>query len=604
MFQTFDSSTATRPAASPVFALQSLLERYRLDAYIVPRADEYQGEYVPASAERLAWLTGFSGSAGNAVIGRKRAALFVDGRYRVQARSQVDAAVFEVVDLPGTPTEWMLEALRPGAVVGFDPWLMTVLQVERTAAALAAKQMRLKPVASNLVDRVWGGARPAAPTGEVVPHPVALAGQTAADKIAAVQRRLADDGHDAMLVTASDSISWLFNIRGSDVPHTPVVLAFALLPRLGKPELFVAPEKVGAAAKAHLAPLARLSPVSALEPRLGELKAAGRKVRLNPASAAYWFERRLGGKSRVARAGDPIVALKAVKNAAEISGSRAAHLRDGAAMARFLAWLDREAPKGRLDEIAAVERLEACRRETGALKEISFDTISGSGPNGAIVHYRVTRATNRRLGKGELFLIDSGGQYADGTTDITRTVAIGEPSQEMAERFTLVLKGHLALAAIRFPAGTTGSALDALARAPLWMQGLDYDHGTGHGVGSYLGVHEGPQRISKLPNFVALKPGMIVSNEPGYYKEGAYGIRIENLQYVTEAAPIPGGERPMHGFETLTLAPVDRRLVAVGLLTPAEREQLNAYHARVLKEIGPRVDGEVRVWLEGACAPI
>ncbi len=603
MFQTFDRPSADRSATSPVIALRRELERLRLDAYIVPRADEFQGEYVPASAERLAWLTGFTGSAGQAVIGRERAAVFVDGRYRVQARAEVDTGLVEVVDLPRTSIDWMLASLAPGAVIGFDPRLVTVAQVERMAAALKPKGMRLKPVASNLVDRVWGRARPAPPSGPVVPHPVALAGRPAADKISAIQRRLADDGHAALLVTATDNVCWLFNVRGSDVPHTPVVLAFAIVPRTGKPELFVAPEKIGPEAAAHLAPIATLSPLAALDVRLGELEAAGRRVRLNPATAAMAFERRLGGKSRVARAPDPITALKAIKNATEIEGARAAHLRDGAAMARFLAWLDRTAAGGRLDEIGAVERLEAFRRATGALKEISFDTISGSGPNGAIVHYRVTRSTNRVLRKGELFLVDSGAQYADGTTDITRTVAIGKPSAEMRRRFTLVLKGHIAIATARFPSDTRGIDLDPFARRALWEAGLDYDHGTGHGVGSFLSVHEGPQSISRA-GMEKLEPGMICSNEPGYYKDGHYGIRIENLVLVTPPAVPAGGDRAMLAFETLTLVPVDRRLVVPSMLTGAERAWLDAYHAEVRAKIGPALDRETRAWLEAATAPL
>lgn len=603
MFQTFDEPSEPGLAPGRVRELRRHLARLHLDAYVVPRADEHQGEYVPASAERLAWLTGFTGSAGNAVIATQRAALFVDGRYRVQARQQVDLALFEIVELPDTLTDWMVTALPAGSVVGFDPWLLTAGQVERMAATLAGKQIRLKSVADNLVDRVWGKQRPAPPFGAVAPHPTGLAGVAAADKIDAVQKRLKADGHDGMVLTATDSIAWLFNIRGCDVPHTPVVLAFAYVPSSGKPEMFVAPEKIGAEAKAHLAPLAKLLPLSALADRLDAARAAQKMVRINPSSAAYWIERRLGGKARVARGGDPITPLKAVKNPVEISGARAAHVRDGAAVSRFLAWLDAEAPKGRVDEITAVRRLEDCRRATGALKEISFDTIAGSGPNGAIVHYRVTEATNRRLGRGELFLIDSGGQYADGTTDITRTVAIGKPAAEMRERFTLVLKGHIAIATARFPKGTRGADLDPFARRPLWERGLDYDHGTGHGVGSYLSVHEGPQSISRA-GMERLEPGMILSNEPGYYKDGAYGIRIENLMLVGPLERCDAADRATMSFETLTLAPIDRRLIAKELLSPRERHWLNGYHARVRSEIGPLLDPETRSWLDAATETI
>ena len=599
MFQTFDTPEAGAAASHRIRDLRATLAKLKLDAYIVPRADEHQGEYVPPSAERLAWLTGFTGSAGNAVIGLDRAALFVDGRYRVQSRAQVDTRVIEIVELPGNLTEWMRGALAAGSVVGFDPWLLTAAQVERTAAALREKGITLKPVSGNLVDQLWAGERPAPPLGPVIAHPDTLAGRSASDKIEALQKILKSDGHDAIVLTATDSVAWLFNIRGSDVPHTPVVLAFAIVPASGKPELFVAAAKIGEAAKAHLSPIAKLSPPSALAERLDALKALGKKVRVNAASAAYWIERRLGGKARVARGLDPIVGMKAVKNAVEIEGARAAHVRDGAAVTRFLAWLDAEAPKGRVDEIGAVVKLEELRRATDALKEISFDTISGSGPNGAIVHYRVTEATNRKLRKGELYLIDSGGQYDDGTTDITRTVAIGKPTAEMRTRYTLVLKGHIAIATVRFPRGTRGIDLDPFARRPLWEHGIDYDHGTGHGVGSYLSVHEGPQSISRA-GMERLEPGMIISNEPGYYKDGAYGIRIENLVLVCPPTKPEGGDRDTMAFETLTLAPFDRRLILKDLLVPQERDWLNAYHARVRAAIGPLLDRETRSWLDAA----
>ncbi len=609
MFQNFENPTPPTAAAGRVAALRQLLARRGLDAYIIPRADEHQGEYVPASAERLAWLTGFTGSAGNAVVATKRAAVFVDGRYRVQARNQLDQSLFEIVELPGNLTEWMAETLPSGAVVGFDPWLLTVAQVERARTTLAAKGIRLRPVSGNLVDKLWGKARLETSMGdvsraaEIVPHPTSLAGRTADDKIAALQKRLKDDGHDAIVLTTTDSIAWLFNIRGADVLHTPVVLAFAIVHASAKPELFVDPAKAGAAAKAHLTPIARLHPPAKLAERLDALKQSGKRVRLNAGAAASWIERKLGGKKRVVRGSDPIVAMKAIKNAAEIKGTRSAHLRDGAAVCRFLAWLDREAPSGKLDEIQAVTRLEAFRHDTNALKEISFDTISGSGPNGAIVHYRVTETSNRKLQKGELFLIDSGGQYQDGTTDITRTVAIGKPTREMRERFTLVLKGHIAIDTARFPKGTRGIDLDPFARRALWSHGLDYDHGTGHGVGSFLSVHEGPQSISRA-GMERLETGMILSNEPGYYKDGAYGIRIENLILVTPPDVPEGGDRAMMGFETLTLAPIDRRLVVKDMLSPDERQWLDRYHARVRAEISPLVDPETRVWLDAATASI
>jgi Xaa-Pro aminopeptidase len=403
-----------------------------------------------------------------------------------------------------------------------------------------------------------------------------------------------------VVLTLPDSIAWLFNIRGSDVAHIPVVLAFAIVPVTGKPELFVDAAKVTAEARAHLSPVARISAPQELAKRLAALKASGKRVRLDPATAGTWFFRKLkGGKARIVRGTDPCLLPKARKNSAEIKGTRAAHKRDGAAIVRYLAWLDREASGGKIDEITASQKLEEVRAETQALKEISFDTISGSGPNGAIVHYRVTSATNRKLKSGELFLLDSGAQYVDGTTDITRTIAIGKPTREMQERFTLVLKGHIGIATARFPKGTRGIDLDPFARRALWEAGLDFDHGTGHGVGSYLSVHEGPQSISKR-GMVALEPGMIISNEPGYYKEGAYGIRIENLVLVTEPEQIPGGDREVMAFETLTLAPIDRRLVLPAMLSPAEREWLNAYHARVLATLAPELSPADRTWLQSA----
>jgi Xaa-Pro aminopeptidase len=464
--------------------------------------------------------------------------------------------------------------------------------------------MTLKAVASNPVDKLWGKARPAPPLGPISVQPLEWAGESAEDKISRLQKDLKGEGRDAAILTLPDSIAWLLNIRGSDVKHNPTPLAFAILHAAAKPELFVDRRKLGPEVRAHLQGLVRLREPGELAERVTALKKEDRRIALDEASAAHWLKRALGVASpRVVNREDPCILPKARKNGAEIKGSRIAHERDGVAVARYLAWLDREAPSGRLDEIMAVKRLEAVRAETQALKEISFDTISGSGPNGAIVHYRVTETTSRTLGRGELFLVDSGAQYIEGTTDITRTIVIGRPTPEMRERFTLVLKGHIAIATLRFPKGTTGAHIDAFARKALWDAGLDYDHGTGHGVGSYLSVHEGPQSISKRGH-VALEPGMIISNEPGYYKIGAYGIRLENLVLVTEPAAIDGGERPMMAFETLTLAPFDRRLVDRRLMTAGEVQWLDAYHARVNAVIGPHLGPEDRAWLEAATAPI
>jgi Xaa-Pro aminopeptidase len=603
MFQTFESPSQRGAAAARIKELRRLMASAHLDAYLVPRADEYQGEYVPASAERLKWLTGFSGSAGLAIVAKKIAVLFVDGRYTVQARSEVDTATMEISKLPrGRIAEWLIEHLNRGQTVGYDPRLHTAGEIERLEAALKPKGIKLRPVARNLVDRLWGRERPAAPVSPVSVQPLKFAGKSAQDKIADIQAKLKADGQDAVILTLSDSVAWAFNIRGADIPHIPVALAIAIVPQAGKPELFIAREKLDGAARAHLEAFAKLSQPDALTDRLKTMRKAKKRVRLDPNTASAWFARALGGAQRIARGPDPCLAFKAVKTAAEIKGARAAHVRDGAAVVRFLAWLDAQSP-GDIDEIEAVRRLEGFRRATNQLREISFDTISGSGPNGAIVHYRVNTSTNRKLQAGELFLIDSGAQYLDGTTDITRTVAIGRPTPEMRERFTLVLKGHIAIAMARFPEGSRGIDLDPYARRALWQHGLDYDHGTGHGVGSYLSVHEGPQSISRA-GMAPLVPGMICSNEPGYYKEGAYGIRIENLVLVTEPAEIAGGDKPMLGFETLTLAPIDRRLVVREMLSADELAWLDAYHARVAEALSEDLDADSRRWLAVATAPI
>ena len=605
MFQDFASTADPRLGVERTQRLQRLLDTLGVGAIVVPRADEHMGEYVPPSAERLKWLTGFTGSAGMAVIAKKAAALFVDGRYTLQSRSQVDTATFEIVQIPeGDPLEWVAGKLQRGDSLGFDPWLHTTLWVRDAEAKLARHGIKLKALARNPVDRVWGKERPAPPQGAVIVQPLELAGQAAEAKIADIQKALKTAGEDAVVLTLPDSICWLFNVRGSDIAHNPTALAFAIVHAGAKPELFIDRRKLGPEVRRHLAEAARVREPAELKERLAALAKAKRKVRLDEGTAAHWFRRTLGAASKLVVAQrDPCILPKARKNAAEIKGAKAAHERDGVAMARYLAWLDREASTGRLDEIAAVRQLEAFRAETQALREIAFDTISGSGPNGAIVHYRVTEATNRRLSPGELFLVDSGAQYQDGTTDVTRTVAIGKPTQEMRERFTLVLKGHIAIATARFPAGTTGAHLDAFARRALWSRGLEFDHGTGHGVGSYLSVHEGPQSISKRGH-VVLEPGMICSNEPGYYKTGAYGIRIENLELVTGPAPIEGGERPMLGFEALTLVPIDRRLVEAKLMSADEIGWLDAYHARVGRVIGPHLTGADRAWLEAATAPV
>ncbi len=599
MFQTFDETAATEEVAVRVTGLRRLMRKAKIDAFLVPRGDEHRGEYVAASSERLKWLTAFSGSAGSAVVGLKGAALLVDGRYIVQAPRQTDTSMFDVLQTPAaTSIAWLTENLSPGDVVGFDAWLHSIEEIERLTAELKVRDIKLKPLIHNPIDQLWGDARPEPPAKPVLVHPITRAGVSAADKIADLQNVLAEAKQDAVILTMPDSICWLFNIRGSDIPHTPVVLAFAIVPRRGKAELFIDPERAGKATLAHLKPIAKLLPPDKLKDRLAALKTSGKSVRLSPTSTAVWFKRQLGDR-QIIHGNDPCLKAKAVKNPAEIKGTRAAHARDAVAMCRFLAWFDQEAAAGKLDEIKAARQLEAFRRETNKLKEISFDTISGAGPNGAIVHYRVNVETNRKIGKNELYLVDSGAQYDDGTTDITRTIATGRPNREMRLHFTLVLKGHIAIAAARFPVGTRGLDLDPLARHALWQHGLDFDHGTGHGVGSYLSVHEGPQSISRRGE-VALEPGMIISNEPGFYKEGAYGIRIENLVLVEPPTQPAGGDREMLSFETLTFAPIDRRLIEVALLTPDERSWLNDYHAQVFQLVAGDLNPADRKWLAAA----
>ncbi len=604
MFQTFESQSERGAATERIKELRRLMAAARLDAYLIPVPTSTRANTCRPRRRAFKWLTGFSGSAGLAIVTKKHATLFIDGRYTVQARTETEPGLIEVSTLARPKIgEWLSEHLSRGQTVGFDPRLHTVAEIERLAAALKPHDIKLTPVNRNLVDRAWGRARPPAPMDPVSLHPQKFSGRSAQDKIADIQKRLRADRQDAVILTLSNSVAWVFNIRGSDIPHTPVPLAFAIVPAAGKPELFLAPEKLEPAVRAHLETFTKITAPEGLGARLKALRAAGKRVRLDPNTAGYWFARALGGVKRIVRGPDPSLELKAVKNAAEIKGARAAHLRDGLAVTRFLAWLDGAAATGALDEIEAVQRLEGFRRATNQLREISFDTISGSGPNGAIVHYRVSEATNRKLRGGELFLIDSGGQYVDGTTDITRTVAIGKPTNEMRERFTLVLKGHIAIAAARFPKGTRGGDLDPFARRALWQHGLDYDHGTGHGIGSYLSVHEGPQSISRAATAV-LEPGMICSNEPGYYKEGAYGIRIENLVFVTELQKLPGADRETMGFETLTLAPIDRRLVVKELLVPEEIRWLDDYHARVAAAFLPELDEDARAWLKQATAPL
>lgn len=592
--------------AARVAALRAELSRRGLSGFVVPRSDEHQGEYVPARAERLAWISGFTGSAGLAVVLLDQAAIFVDGRYTLQVQAEVSSALFQYKHLTEDPhAEWIAAAMPRGGRLGYDPWLHTVGWVERLRAVIGRVGGDLLACPDNPVDAVWPD-QPPAPLAPVVPHDLRFAGKPAAEKQADVAAALKQAGHGAAVLTQPDSIAWLLNIRGGDVPHTPLPLSFAIIDDEGATDLFVDRRKLVPGLEEHLGNRVAIRDPDEFGPALDRFGGmAGAKVRVDPASAAAWiFDRLLLANAKVERDSDPVMLPKARKNEVELAGTRAAHARDAVAVTRFLAWLASAGPTGEVGEIAAAAKLLDLRRGGELFRDLSFETISGYGPNGAIVHYRVSPRTERRLVPGGLYLIDSGAQYLDGTTDITRTVAIGEPTPEMRERFTLVLKGHIAIATARFPKGTTGSQLDSLARHALWQKGLDFDHGTGHGVGSYLSVHEGPQRISKVGNTVALEPGMILSNEPGYYRTGAYGIRIENLVAVQPCADLEGSERPMLSFETLTLAPIDLSLVEPTLLTSAEIAWLNAYHARVRESLMPQLDPATAAWLIQATDPV
>lgn len=598
--------------SSPVHAerlarVRAELAARGLDGFVVPISDEHMSEYVGAYAQRMAWLTGFGGSAGTAAVLPARAAVFIDGRYTVQVRDQVDGALFDYVGVPASSVaEWLGAHVSAGQKVGYDPWLHGIDWANATAKALAAKGAELVAVASNPIDAVWDD-QPAPSDAVVAVHDVKLAGQSAIDKRAIIADWLKDKGLDTSVMTALDSIAWTFNIRGQDVSHTPVGLAFALLHADATADLFIAPEKITDAVRAHLGNSVRIHDRDAFEAALAALK--DRKVAVDPGSAvAAIFTALEKAGAKIARHRDPAVLPKAIKNEVELNGTRAAHVRDGVAVARFLQWMEDVAPQGGLDELGAAAKLRDFREAGGGLVDLSFDTISAAGPNGALPHYKVDETTNRGIETGTLYLVDSGGQYADGTTDITRTIAIGPPTAEMRRRFTQVLKGHIALAMARFPTGTRGSQLDILARQYLWADGVDYAHGTGHGVGTYLAVHEGPQRIAKPSGGQAgteepLHAGMILSNEPGYYKAGHFGIRIENLVIVVPQR-IDGAEEDMLGFETITFAPIAQNLVETALLSPAEADWLDAYHAEVFEKLAPGMDDGDRAWLESACAPL
>lgn len=599
MIQNFDVQGGPEFGQNNLPKLRAALSAQNLDGFIIPHEDEYNNEYLPDYNERLMWATGFTGSAGAAVVLTDKAAMFVDGRYTLQVRAQVDGNLYTYKRLEDAGVAAWLKEQASGLNIGYDPKLHSPDALARLRKAVESVGGSLSPLSTNPIDTAWQD-RPAAPKSPLTVQPKELAGRDHSDKRKQIAKIITEKNADAALITAPASIAWLLNVRGGDVMCSPLPLASLIINKDASVELFIDPDKVTPEVRKHFGNQVSVSTEDKLPDYLGNFE--GKTILVDPAgSSSFMFDTLSTGGANIIKTMDPIALPKARKNGAEIVGTTAAHVRDGAAVTNFLHWLATEAQDGSVDEIIAAQKLESFRSDTGLLKDLSFESISGAGSNGAIVHYRVSTATTKKLEPGSLFLIDSGGQYVDGTTDITRTVPIGEPTKEMRKSFTLVLKGHIALSRVRFPIGTTGHALDALARMSLWAHGLDYDHGTGHGVGAYLGVHEGPQRIAKTPSSIPLDPGMIVSNEPGYYKTGAFGIRIENLQYVTEATRIKGGERDMMGFYTLTLAPIDRALIIKKMLNKAEIKWLNKYHKRVRREISPLVNDEVKQWLREAC---
>lgn len=596
MFQSFEVTARPEQGPPRLAALREVMRNATVDGFLVPRADAHQGEYVSARDERLAWLTGFTGSAGFCAVLDDIAGVFIDGRYRTQVKSQVDLAHYTPVPWPDISLgDWLRDHMPEGATLGLDPWLHTVREVDMLRRHLGDR-ITLRYV-SNMVDEIWAD-QPGPACAPAKPHPIEFAGEAQSEKCARLGQVLKDAGQDAALITLPDSICWLLNIRGADIPRNPVVQGFAVLNADGLVDLFMAAEKL-TGLEDHLAGQVRLHAPDTLVQHLRDMDGT---VRIDSTSCPVVLAEALGDKA--ISGGDPCLVPKACKNAAEIAGSAAAHLRDGAAVVELLAWLDAQ-PAGSLRETDVVRQLEAERRKDNALQDISFETISGTGPNGAIMHYRVTEETDARLDAGHLLVLDSGGQYLDGTTDITRTIAIGAPPEDARRAFTRVLQGMIAMSRLRWPVGLAGRDIEAIGRAPLWGAHQDFDHGLGHGVGAYLSVHEGPQRLSRLST-VPLQEGMILSNEPGYYREGAFGIRIENL-LVVQAAEVPDGgdaHRKMFTWQTLTFVPIDKRLIATDLLDGPSRAWLNAYHAETLDKIAPRVSDAARRWLEQACAPL
>ncbi len=606
MFQSYSSSADREAGPDRLKNLQAEMQKEGVTAFLIPHADEHQNEYLPERAERLSWLTGFTGSAGFAIATLETCVVFVDGRYTLQVTEQIHPDAFTSDSLTeNPPSKWIETNTAKEDIIAYDPWLITSAQLAAYEKAANKSGATLKPT-ENLIDRIWED-QPPAPKGAVSLHPVEFAGRTAEEKLSEVQSAIADAGADFTVLTDPASLAWLFNIRGQDVVHNPLPLGFAIIPVAGTSTLFMDAAKISSEVRDELNAITEIAAPESLEQVLADNSKKSSVLcdtSRMPVALTKLIEENNG---TVIKGRDPAILPRAIKNQTEIEGARAAHVRDGVAMCKFLCWLDAQNPE-QTTEIDAAKKLEEIRRDNAnaigsELKEISFDTISGHGPNGAIVHYRVTEETNRTFTNNSLYLCDSGGQYIDGTTDITRTIAIGTPPKEAVTDFTLVLKGHIAVAIARFPEGSRGVELDPLARAPLWSKGKDYAHGTGHGVGSYLNVHEGPQSISKR-GMEPLVPGMIISNEPGFYVEGEYGIRIENLVIVEEAQTMDGGNTPMHAFETITLCPIDTRLVDVNLLTQVERDYLNTYHAQVWDRLNRHLEGHERDWLKQATAAI
>ncbi len=607
MFQNFTVTSSPETGAPRLEALREVMKAQNIDGFLVPRADAHQGENVAPCDERLAWLTGFTGSAGSCAVLNHKAGVFIDGRYRIQVKTQIDLAAFTPVHWPETTVaDWLVENLPDGGVVAFDPMLHSYDEIRTLTKTLEPAGIKLHR-SKNLVDKIWQD-QPRPPQAVITPHPAEFSGLSSSKKRSNIAKTLIENNLDAFVLTLPESIAWLLNIRGNDVENTPVALCFAVLKPDASLDLFVDPAKVNQSLIDHLGPKIRMhSPLDLAD----FLKSLTGKTGLDRTTAPIWVSDQLDNpdqKNETGTAGyvwksDPCILAKAQKNRTELAGARAAHLRDAVAMVKFLQWVDETVPQGGISEIDVAKKLEGFRKNTNALRDISFETISASGPNGAICHYRVDETGNRTIQNPDLLLVDSGGQYLDGTTDITRTIPIGAPTGDMQKMFTLVLKGMISISTLRWPAGRAGRDIDGFARAALWQQGFDYDHGTGHGVGAYLGVHEGPARISSQSD-VPVLANMILSNEPGYYRENQWGIRIENLLIVLPPNIPASGDREMLGFETITWVPIDRRLIDPGLLNATELGWINRYHQHVLEKVGPLLAGKTLAWLKNACQPV